>query len=189
MNFSPQEKRGIFILSFCLALFLGVIYWVNFLSPKSAQVPTDAPLVVQIAGQVENPGVYRVAAGTRVFELIELAGGTKEGAYLESLNLASPLYDGQKVVIPEKKVAPDAAFNSLASTLEVEPQKESSSRININIASASELVALPGIGEVLANRIVEYRTQNGPFRSLEDLKQVRGIGEKKAQELEDYLTF
>lgn len=189
MAFSPQEKRGILILSFCLILFLGVVYLLNFFPPKSA-VQDDVSLIVQIAGQVENPGVYRVTEGTRVFELIELAGGAKEAAYLENLNLASPLYDGQKVIIPEKREGTASFSLPLPPTLEEGVLKsDDSSKININTASASELQALPGIGEVLARRIVEYRTQNGPFHSPEDLKQVRGIGEKRARDLESYLTF
>lgn len=176
---SRREKIFCIFASLFALLFIGVVWWVN--RPKENEATL---IVVQIEGEVHHPGVYRVAEGTRVYELIEHAGGTKKEANLQGLNLAAPLYDGQKIFIPPMALSEEG--QAMPSTLR---NASSSHLINVNTASQQELESLPGIGEILAQRIVEYRTQNGPFRSPEDLLKVKGIGPKKLEALRDRITF
>lgn len=128
-------------------------------------------IVVYVSGAVKSPGIQRLPAGSRVADALERAGGPLPEADLEGLNLAQKLTDGQRIHVPRRG--------------QLSPGSTKSDRVNINTAPASELEKLPGIGPTLASRIVEYREENGPFRRLEDLKKVRGIGESKLRELRD----
>lgn len=141
-----------------------------------------AVLLVDVAGWVREPGVYEFHEGDRVIDAIEAAGGARHGAALESINLAAPLADGTQVLVPRS--APVASGGeSSAVTGGATPTK-----ININTGSATELEALPGIGEVIAQRIVDYRTQNGPFASIDQLLEVSGIGDAILAEVRDLVT-
>lgn len=144
---------------------------------------TKKRIVVHIAGQVQKPGVYSLEEGQRVVDLLQLAGGGTIGADLDQLNLASLLIDGQKVLVPPKEIS--------SSALTSNPKQSISSHeegININTAGESELDALPGIGPALAKRIIRYREEKGNFGSVEDLRQVPGIGDKKFADLKDLVT-
>ena len=184
--FLTQRERIFAVLALGFALlFVGTVWWVN-----RPQEKAPAVLVVQIEGGVHRPGVYRVPEGTRVYELIERAGGAKEGADLSGLNLAASLYDGQKITIP---LIPPSSSGEIpegaSSQVVVQSSVASSSLVNVNTASPKELESLPGIGEVLAQRIVEYRETHGPFRSPEDLLKVKGIGPRKLENIRDRITF
>jgi competence protein ComEA len=145
--------------------------------------PTSTPtlLIVDVAGQVLKPGVYEFAEGERVVDAIERAGGPMPKADLSLLNLAAPLVDGTQILVPKTGPAvtgvPGGAMPGSSSAL-----------ININTASATELETLSGIGEVLSATIVEYRTQNGPFASVDDLLDVSGIGPATLEEIRDQVT-
>ncbi len=130
-------------------------------------------IYVDMDGAVNNPGVYRLESGSRVSEAIEIAGGLKEGAHTKSLNKARKLTDGEKIYILTKDEASDVS--------------EGSKLININTASVNELDSLPGIGPVYAQRIVEYRNKS-LFRSVEEIKNIEGIGEKTFEKIKDYIT-
>lgn len=184
--FLTRRERIFAVLALGFALlFVGTVWWVNRPQEKAPVV-----LVVQIEGGVYRPGVYRVPEGTRVYELIERAGGAKEGADLSGLNLAAPLYDGQKITIPLiPPSSPGEVSAATSSQVAARSSVSSSSLINVNTASPKELESLPGIGEVLAQRIVEYRETHGPFRSPEDLLKVKGIGPKKLENIRDRITF
>jgi len=141
----------------------------------------EAPqLSVHVVGAVSYPGVYRLEEGDRVIDAIEEAGGPLPEADLESLNLAQTVNDGQKVMVP--RLGEEAASSSSKGEGE-------SDRVNINNASEKELEELPGIGPTLAGRIVSYREKSGGFRSVEELKQVTGIGEKKFAEIKDLVEI
>lgn len=134
-------------------------------------VPTE--LVVQLDGEVARPGLYRLPSGSRVADAVDAAGGPTEQADLNGLNRARLLRDGDRVSIPPRSAGsatPQAAHG-----------------VNLNTASAEQLEALPGIGPVLARRIVEYRVRHGPFPRLEELLQVEGIGPKLLQELRPHV--
>lgn len=144
--------------------------------------PSAALVLVDVAGWVREPGVYEFAAGARVVDAIDAAGGARPGAVLEALNLAAPLIDGTQILVPREgeagAVPPLAAGSgSVAGAL-----------VNINTAGASELEALPGIGEVIAQRIVDHRTANGPFASVDQLLDVSGIGDAILGSIRELVT-
>ncbi|MGI9861602.1 ComEA family DNA-binding protein [Moorella naiadis] len=153
---------------------------------------------VHVTGAVKLPGVYELPAGARVNEAVNLAGLLPE-ANANALNLAAPLNDGQQIVVPRQGEAiaavgtgslpapgsgPGAAPGVTAGATPV----NSGGKVNINTATLQELDSLPGIGPTLAQRILDYRNQKGPFRNIEDLQNVSGIGAKKFADLKDRVT-
>jgi competence protein ComEA len=145
--------------------------------------PTPAPIIVDVAGEVRRPGVYEFAEGDRVIDAIERAGGALPKADLSLLNLAAMLADGTQILVP--KAGPPAPPGSASGSV----PGSTAGLININTASETELETLSGIGEVLAATIVEYRTQNGPFASVDDLEDVSGIGPATLEEIRDHVTI
>ena len=147
----------------------------------SSSSPSPVPsLIVDVAGAVRRPGVYEFGEGDRVIDAIERAGGPLAKADLSLLNLAAPLTDGTQILVPKAGppgAAPVAGGSGSAGGL-----------LNINTASATDLETLSGIGEVLAATIVEYRDQNGPFASVDDLEDVSGIGPATLEEIRDQVT-
>jgi competence protein ComEA len=119
---------------------------------------------VHVAGAVTRPGVYELSVGSRVTDAIEAAGGSVEGARLDSINLARQIADGEQVHVPSAEDEGASAGRS------------ADGLININTADAALLEDLPGVGPVLAQRIVAYREQHGPFASVEALDSVTGVG-------------
>lgn len=189
MNY--KEKLIVIILGVLLIAILGVWWYQQDKPPNQGEINQ---IIVQIEGAILSPGVYRVAEGTRLFELIELAGGTQQGAYLQNLNLAAPLYDGQKIIInfSSQMGEENPKTPSLASTTNIPAtslKNADGELVNVNLATAIELETLPGIGSVIAQRIIEYREQHGPFHSLNELAQVKGIGPKKLEKLKDLVCF
>lgn len=141
-------------------------------------------LKVHVAGAVARPGVYAVQHKDRVEDVLSLAEPLPE-ADLDALNLAAYLRDEQRIYVPYRNVLGVVdAVGTIGSEIFGERGK-----VNLNTATKEELVTLPGIGPTLAQRIIDYRNKEGPFRAVEDLKQVSGIGEKKFQELESLVTY
>ena len=149
-----------------------------------AASPTGAPIIVDVTGWVHQPGVYEFAPGDRVIDAVERAGGARNGADLTVLNLAAPLTDGTQVIVPKQGAGGPAAV-APGTTGTGTP---GDGLININTASATEFETLSGIGEVLAGAIVDYRTENGPFASVDDLESVSGIGPATLEEIRDQVT-
>jgi competence protein ComEA len=143
------------------------------------------PLIVHVAGWVRHPGVYELHQGDRVIDAIEAAGGPRRGAYLDALNLAAPLADGQQVLVPKRTTASGGSAPPPAG---VPGGGSGGSLVNVNTASTDELESLPGIGEVIAQRIVDHRTEHGPFVTVDDLLDVSGIGEVTLEEIRDLVT-
>lgn len=141
-----------------------------------------AQIYVDIGGQVKNPGVYTVKEGTRVFEVIEKAGGLTEDAFIEQINQAEAVTDGQKIVIPSSEDTQQSLMPQTASG------KDSSGLVNINSADSQTLQEIPGVGPATAEKIIAYRTENGRFSSIEDLKNVSGIGDKTFEKMKDKIT-
>lgn len=145
--------------------------------------PTDEPetgpheaeeVVVHVAGKVRRPGVVRLPAGSRVIDAVEAAGGARPNADLSAVNLARELQDGEQVRVG---IPPDPAVDVVAAGTPGEGGgMPSGGALDLNSATATELESLPGIGPVLAQRIVSYRDQSGPFRTVEQLVEVAGIG-------------
>jgi competence protein ComEA len=144
--------------------------------------PDVVPILVDVAGWVRRPGVYEFHDGDRVIDAIEAAGGARRGAALDALNLAAPLADGTQILVPRRQASESASSAPSVGG------GATSSKVNINSASAVELEALPGIGEVIAQEILDYRTENGPFGSVDDLLDVSGIGEVTLENIRDLVT-
>ena len=150
-------------------------------------------IVVHVAGAVQTEGIIFLQEGDRISEAIEKAGGTTEEADMSQINLATQLEDGMKVYIPKKGEEIEAQTNSqIASTQETtkqNTQKQTSTKININKATQAELENLPGIGPSTASKIVAYREENGKFESIENIKDVSGIGDAKYNSIKDLITI
>jgi competence protein ComEA len=153
----------------------------------AGMVATASPavVIVDVAGWVRRPGVYEFRQGDRVIDAIRMAGGGKTGADLQSINLAALLVDGQQIVVPKKgKGIPGAGMTGGSVSGPVGPEP----LVNLNTATLDQLESLPGIGPALAQTILEYREQHGPFRKVEDLLNVSGIGEKRLADLASNVT-
>jgi competence protein ComEA len=148
-------------------------------APALASPSPEVVVLVDVAGWVRRPGVYEFTEGARVIDAIDAAGGARSGALLEALNLAAPLTDGTQILVPregQEGVAP-APVTGGAGGL-----------VNVNSAIATELEELPGIGEVIAQRIIDYRTENGPFATVDELLDVSGIGDAILESIRELVS-
>ena len=146
------------------------------------------PVVVEMRGEIEAPGVYELAPEARLQDALAAAGGLTEEADLSTVNLARRLRDGELIVILALPVPGSTPMLPLSEAGDAADVDESRARININTATAEELEALPGVGEVIATRIVAYREQNGPFRSVDDLIHVEGIADRAIDDMRELVT-
>lgn len=144
---------------------------------------------VYIIGEVETPGVIELNVGSRLEDAIILAGGTTNLSDLSKINLARVLEDGQKIYIPSINENGNDNLQEVEELEEYDTNNnlKSTKKININTATITELCTLSGVGESLANKIIKYREENGKFKTIEDLKNVNGIGDKKYESLKDYV--
>ncbi|MGH3343794.1 MAG: helix-hairpin-helix domain-containing protein [Carbonactinosporaceae bacterium] len=158
---------------------------VPVVSTAAPAVPTPTvsrdALIVDVSGKVRNPGVVRLPPGARVIDALEAAGGAIPRADLTSLNLARPLVDGEQVLVD---IPGAVAAAGPLSGVQVTPTQP----VSLNTATPEQLDELPGIGPVLAQRIIEWRTANGGFTSIDELQAVNGIGEQRFADLEDRVT-
>lgn len=143
---------------------------------ETISVPTEspvdnAPLYIHVIGAVAEPGVYEISAGSRVTDVIDVAGGALESADLTSINLARTVNDGEQIIVAER----GSASQSTATP----------ARLNLNTATVVELEALPGIGPAIAARIVDFRESHGSFSSVDALAEVPGIGAATIDEFRD----
>jgi competence protein ComEA len=128
-------------------------------------------LVIDVAGAVRRPGLYRLRSGSRIDDAIAAAGGATGKAQLDTVNLAAPVADGEQIVVPAR----GAAAGSAAATPPA-PGSSPSAPVDLNSATLEQLEALPGIGPVTAQKILDYRQQHGAFHSVAELQGVPGIG-------------
>lgn len=142
---------------------------------------------VHIAGSVVTEGIIELEEGARVADAIKEAGGTTADANTKKINLAQKLQDGQKIYIPNQNETEEDIMENLGETIE-ENSINSSSRVNINTATQTELELLSGIGPSIASKIISYRKENGKFKTIEDIKNVPGIGEAKFNSIQDQIT-
>jgi competence protein ComEA len=166
-----ERHRGpIFLLLVALILIGGAVFLYRQVTPGGALEVTLAPsekITVYVDGEVINPGIYELPQGARVANAIKAAGGFTNNAYLGGLDLEERLSDGEHIHIYHVDVL---------------------SKVNINTADASLLETLPGIGPVKAQNIIDYRTEYGPFLSIEEIKNVEGVGEETYNGLKDLIT-
>lgn len=137
-------------------------------------------VVIDISGEVKNPGIYKMKGRVRLYEVIEKAGGLKEEANINSINQARYVNDGEKILIPSMK--------NLDNKESITDNNSSDNLININFATKEELMKLPGVGDVTANRIIEYREKSS-FTKKEDIKNVNGIGEATYKKIESMISI
>ena len=172
---------------------------------------SDTRIIVYITGAINKEGIYELPVNSRIADLIEKAEGTKEEAYIEKLNLAYKLEDGMKVHIPTKQeyeeqqklqqeanlkedvtneyITTDSGTSSIESnTQNANSENSSNSKININKATQTELDSLPGIGPSTAMKIIEYREEKGDFKTIEEIKEVSGIGDAKYEKIKDKIV-
>lgn len=146
--------------------------------PGPSSSVSAASIVVAVAGKVRHPGVVTVAAGARVIDALRAAGGPLPGADLQTLNLARKLTDGELVSVGVPGAAPGPAPDGAAPPGSTGP-------VDLNTATLAELDTLPGVGPVLAQRILDWRTEHGQFASVDQLADVPGIGESRMAQLRD----
>ena len=172
----------------------------NYLEDISGDIEIKEKIYVHIEGAVNSPGVKEVEKGTRLFELIEVADGAIDDADLSRLNLASILKDEQKVFVPYKVDIEASINNSSSNEISLNNMNkgylsdnilsnERTMQININTANIEELQELDGIGPSMAQKILDYREENGYFNSIEEIKSVSGIGESKYNKIKDSITI
>lgn len=151
-------------------------------APETAAEEAEPLILVHVAGAVKAPGLVRLFSEARIADAIAAAGGAAESADFESLNLASPVYDGMKLYVPRIGETPGIIPPA---TPEAQTGIFSAHKININTAGLSELMQLDGIGEVTAGKIIAYREQHGKFQKEEELMDVSGIGNAKYEKIKD----
>jgi competence protein ComEA len=166
--------RALAAVAVVVALGAGVLAWrsrpaVEPVAPATSASASPDLIVVAVAGKVAHPGLVQLPVGSRVADAIEAAGGALPDADLSALNLARKLVDGELITVGV-------------------PTDESSGLVNLNTASEAQLQQLPGVGPVLAARIVEYRQQHGGYRSVDELREVTGIGDATFAELQPLVT-
>lgn len=145
-------------------------------------------IVVHITGAVQKEGIVRIKEGSRIVDAIEAAGGMTNETNLDMINLAYTLKDGQKIYVPKlsdaERVFKEGEDSNIV-LVDKGSEESSSAKININTANISQLESISGIGESTANKIIEYREKNGKFKSIEEIKNVSGIGELKYENIKD----
>ena len=199
-DFSKREKILLGLLLLLTISTVSVSYYAFFKKePDIAFKLQDEPavlvtapayeaekIVIHIAGAVKNPGVYTLEEGQRVKDAIEIAGGPLPEADLLRLNLAQKIHDEDKLYVPKIGESPEQSEQEdelYGSTVGIISKNDG--KVNINTANETELTTLPGIGPATAQKIIDYRTTSGPFKSIEEIKNVSGIGDKKFEQLKD----
>ena len=199
-------KNALYALLGVMAGFVlaGVLMFVSRAPAGQAIVlqpaPTKAPIAVHVIGAVPRPGLYEFSDGARIQDAIDAAGGLLASANVDAVNLAALLTDGQKLEIPYKdgevpsaQVEDDTSLNlpgseSTERTTTVDTGGETSADLlNINTATLEELDSLPGIGPTIAQRIIDYRTKNGAFSTIEEIMDVSGVGPATFDEIKDLI--
>lgn len=209
LEFIKQKKNFIITIT---VVIICIVYWiynkntsynesnlesnilevVNNTDDKDDKDTDENIIMVHIIGGVEKPGVVKIKEGGRIEDAIEAAGGLTEDSDISNVNLAYVLDDGVKVKIPtiddegketeETYISEDSGKNVI-----LQEDEKAGSIVNINKATQTELETLPGIGPSLAGRIISYREQNGKFKTVEDIKNVAGIGDSKFENIKDFI--
>ena len=152
-------------------------------------------VIVHIIGEVNNPGVVRLEDGSRIIDAINSAGGKTEEADLSKINLAYVVEDGTQIYIPRinenlnniELISSEAGQGVIINSSDIEENIET--KVNINISNKEKLMTLPVIGETTAQKIIDYREQNGKFKTIDELKNISGIGESKFNSLKDKIKI
>jgi competence protein ComEA len=155
---------------------------------KESELATVNQIYVHICGSVNNSGVYMCDSNSRLFEVIELAGGFTQEADETYLNLVEKISDGQRIYVPSKEEVLTGNIENISQVNNNQAQSNiATSLININTASKEQLMTLPGIGEAKALDIISYRSTNGNFKNTEDIKNISGIKESAYSKIKDLI--
>ncbi len=172
-------------------------------TPADAGEPSALTVFVHVTGQVVSPGLYELPMNARVYDAIEAAGGPTDSADTDAINLASPLIDGQQLLVPKPGELPPPMDTANGQALDGQASQDSTAasvnptgagaasgggRVNINTATAEQLDTLPGVGPAIAQRIIEFRETHGGFTTVTDLRSVSGIGPAMMSKLQDLVT-
>ena len=150
-------------------------------------------IILHIIGAVKNPGIVKIKEGSRIVDVIEAAGGITEDADVSKINLAYIVEDGQKIFIPSitDEITEETEYVTSESgdNIIVDDNKGENVMVNINKATQTELETLPGIGPAMALRIIEHREENGNFENIEEIKNVKGIGDSKFENIKNNICI
>ena len=210
------KKQKVIVLVIAIVVAIGMIYFIynknqitddvnlendilvseNVAKEKSSNTTEENEVIIHITGSVKNPGIVRLKEGSRIEDAIEAAGGLTENADISKVNLAYVVDDGTKIKIPssqeedigDEEIIDSGSGENIIIEENTTSSNKSSQTININKATETELQTLPGIGASLASRIIEYRSQNGKFGSIEEIKNVNGIGDSKFENIKDLIS-
>ena len=180
-HWSKRSWRAFALLLGAIALCGGWLWWQGqprevTAIPGLSALPNEessvvaGEVVVHVGGAVKRPGLVRLESGSRVADAIEKAGGARSPRFLESVNLARVLVDGEQIMLGQSSPSADSGKLSLSS------------------ATAADLEQLPGVGQVLAQRIVQHRVDHGPFRSVDDVNEVSGVGDSLMEQIRPLVT-
>ena len=195
-----KNQKIILIVVGCIILFV-IGYYITSQTGEEEYINIDEEneiveekineeeIIVHITGAVNNPGIVRTKEGARIADIIELAGGELESADTSEINLAYKVQDGEKIYIPTKGenkenliyITTEAGNNPIS-------KSDDNKKVNINTASQEELDTLQGIGPSTATKIIEYREKNGKFKTIEDIKNVTGIGDSKFEAIKENIS-
>ena len=160
----------------------------NNIEYKNKENTISKNVTIYVSGEVNNPGIVTIESDKRLYDAVEKLGGVTQNADLNRINLAIKLNDEEHYIIP--KIGEDNIISQDISVNNIDTIKnEQTSKININTATIEELDNLPGVGESTANKILNYREENGMFKSIEEIKNVNGIGEKKYIDIKDKICI
>lgn len=206
-DLTQKQKKIIGVVIGIVLLILAYFYYQKTQEPliddqqnleitqNETEEKTEEKIKVHVSGAVVQEGVIELEANARVIDAIEKAGGTKEEADMKEVNLAETLEDGMKIYIPtkeeQKKIEEEntTITNEANTTSKTITQTNKKEKINLNTASLEELDTLPGIGPSTAQKIIDYRKEKGKFKSIEEIKEVSGIGESKYEKIKSLIEI
>lgn len=207
---NPVALVGIAFVSIAVIVLICLSAWGFFATPSlevqradgssssggvesSTEEPAVKHIFVHVVGSVQTPGMVELEAGSRVSDAVQAAGGFTSEADQLSVNLARQVEDGEQVIVDSIQDSASNSNSGQSSSPSSEQSGESgvsatSGKVNINTATVEQLTTLKGVGEATAQKIIDYRQQNGSFKTIEDLKNVSGIGDKRYAALKDSIT-
>ena len=216
-NLTQKQKILLIIISIALFIFLFIYIYKNLyesennseiilnndinqiqneqVNEKIGIINEKEKVIIHVVGEVNSPGVVTLEEGARIIDAINAAGGKTEEADLSKINLAYVVEDGTQIYIPRinenlnqvELISTEAGQSVVINNSNIN-EEENNTKVNINTANKEKLETLPGIGETTAQKIIDYREQNGKFTKIEDLQNVNGIGEAKFNSLKDKIT-
>ncbi len=198
-GFTKDQERAVLIVFAAFLAVGGIFFLLAQGSASSAAstkplpaitfpaTPTVSPIiVVDVSGKVVKPGVYKLPVGSRAIDALDAAGGAKSGVDVSDINLAHVLTDGEQIIVGAPKIVVASGKSKGKSKL---ANPTSTSPINVNTATSAQLDSLPGIGPVMAARIIAYRQKSGLFKVLTDLRKVPGMGASKFAEIQNLIRL